>query len=299
MKIKKKRILNLYLFDGEAGGGGEGAGAVQGIATPKAEGTKVIYGKAKTEGSTGSAAGSDGSQTEDKSKKYLELIKGEYKEEHERLLKEQIDRRFKNQPKVDPKEKSIINSLKMVYDTDDVNAILESIEKDNRLLAEKADSAGMTVEQYRKQMKLERENAELKEAERLRTQAEQEDAAAQEIYSKWMQEADELKQEFPDFDLEAESDNKDFRDLLESGVPLSKAYKLIHLDDIMAGTAQTVATQVRKNTIETVKARGIRPIENGITEQPGTVRKDDVSKLTKQDREQIAKLAIRGVDITL
>lgn len=297
MKKTKKRNLNLFLFEGE--GGGSPAG--EGVATPQAEGNvKVVYGKAddQTETLSGVATGKDQTQSKVSLK---DLIKNDptIAEEHQALLKEQMDKRFKGQSKLQKQlesTQSIIDMLAMAHGTSDINELREALERDNRMFEDAADRAGMTVEQYKKYQKAQWENQQLKQAQMTREQ----EMESERIYAELMDQAEQLKEVYPDFDLETEIENDQFKNLLTlPGMTMEQAYKVIHLDDIIGSAARTVATQVKKNTIDSVKARGVRPAENGINEQPGVVRKDDVSKLTKQDRARIAELAARGVEIKL
>ncbi|MEG2001264.1 MAG: hypothetical protein RR053_07730 [Evtepia sp.] len=98
--------------------------------------------------------------------------------------------------------------------------------------------------------------------------------------SQWQDQLADLRKEYPTFDLEAESENEAFVSLLNVGIPLKYAYEVAHLDEI------------KQNF--TKEMRNSRPVENGITSQGGVVIKNDVNKLTKADRAEIAKRVERG-----
>ena len=284
--MKKKRILNLYLFDGESAGSSAG----EGVADPTADGNeKVVYGKAPeetTEPNNPSPESQPGEQKQevDRATKFKELIKGEYKEEYKSLMQEQLSRRLKNQkPEVDPKQKEVMDRIILAYGTDDPDKLIDLLESDNRLFQSQADKQGITVEEYKRKLKLDIREAKINEANQKRI--EDEESAA--IYQKWIADSEAVKEIYPNFDLEEESENEDFTDLLAAGVPIQRAYEVIHMNDLMQNTAQTVANAVSKNTIENVRARGVRPSENGVTEQPGVVRKSNVNDLTDKDLDNI------------
>lgn len=301
MNEKLKRFLDLQMY-AEGGDGGEGTPADSGVATAQADGKepKVVYGKADTteDAQPGVATGKEEVQI-DKGTKFKELIKGEYAEEYQNMVKEQLDKRLKGQTKLQQQLETvnpILQYLNMAYGTNDPQAILDALAQDNKLFEEAADREGMSVEQYKKMARTDLENVMLKQAEEERVKQE----AAEELYSQWVQESEQVKAVYPNFDLEAEIGNPTFASLLtQPGIDVKTAYETVHLRDIMAGTAYEVADAVRKNTIDSIRSRGMRPLENGITEQPGVVRKDDVKKFTRQDRAKIAELAAQGVEIKL
>lgn len=61
----------------------------------------------------------------------------------------------------------------------------------------------------------------------------------------------------------------------------------------MAYTAQ----KVREKVVEDIRARGMRPSENGAVSSPAAVTKTDVNALTKAQREEIEKRVLRGEKI--
>lgn len=152
----------------------------------------------------------------------------------------------------------------------------------------------MNVEQYKQFQKLQRENAALLQAQRQR----QSQQAAQQQLQKWYAEGEQLKADYPDFDLGTEARNPQFLSMLKSGVPVKLAYEVLHMDGIKAGVAQAAAQRTEKQVVDGIRAKGARPPENGTAAQSGFTVKDDVSKLTKKDRAEIARRAARGERIT-
>jgi hypothetical protein len=85
--------------------------------------------------------------------------------------------------------------------------------------------------------------------------------------------------------------------LLQNGIDVKTAFETIHHDEILSGAMMQTAEAVRKNVTDSIKARGLRPSENGINAQAGVIVKNDVSKLTPQDRAEIARRARMGETI--
>lgn len=86
--------------------------------------------------------------------------------------------------------------------------------------------------------------------------------------------------------------------MLRAGVPVRHAYEVVHMEEIKAGVAQLTAQATEKQVVDGIRARGARPQENGTTSQSAFTVKDDVSKLSKKDRAEIARRAMMGEKIT-
>lgn len=306
-----KRV-DLHLFDGAAAAvGGEGTQAETGPANPTGRESlkNVVYGKdpqgqaaeptQQTEGTQAPFAGSTGEGTEpDPAQVFEEMIKGQYKDQFQNKVQSILDRRFKSmndqKAQVDA-YKGVVDPLMEIYGTKDLQDLRKAILKDNGKVEQLADEAGMSVDQYLAYQETMRQNAQYQAAEAERIAQEESDR----IYEDWMQQAQELKADYPNFDLEAEVENPAFLDLIKNpNIDIRTAYEALHLSEIMQGTASHVAEAVRQNTVNTIRARGMRPTENGLSEQPGIVRKTDASKLSKADREEIAKRVARGETIS-
>lgn len=309
--LHMKRV-NLHLFDGAAAptGGNGTQKAEEGVASPTGRESlkNVVYGKdpqgqavepvQQTEGTTAPLAGSTEGSAEDLTKTFEDMIRGQFKDQFQNKVQGILDRRFKsmNDQKAQIDEyKSIIEPLMEVYGTKDMGEIRKAILKDNGKVEQLADEAGMSVEQYLAYQETMRQNAQYQAAEQERIAQEESDK----IYEEWMRQAEELKADYPGFNLEAEVENPAFLDLIKNpNIDIRTAYEALHLQDILQGTASHVAEAVRNNTVNTIRSRGMRPTENGLAEQPGIVRKSDPSKLSRADREEIARRVARGEEIS-
>lgn len=329
MKFNDILHVTLDLFDGAAGaaasGAGEGAGSgTQGetqqtspAATRRGssgEYSNVKFGKQDQPAAAGGQqanppdAGEEskkGVETtsdtlEDKRKAFRALVDGEYKDQYTEDTQRIIDRRFRETKNLEAQlsqQKPILDMLMQRYKIGDgdLGKLTQAIENDDAYWSEAAEEAGMSVEQYKQFQKLQRENLALRQAQRQR----QSQQAAQQQLQKWYGEAEQMKADYPEFDLAAESKDPQFLSMLRSGVPVRLAYEVKHMDEIKAGVAQNTAQQTEKQVVEGIRAKGARPAENGTSSQSGFVVKDDPAKWTKKDRAEIVRRVQRGEQIKL
>lgn len=315
---------DLRIFAGE-GGAASGAAAGDGSGTgtgnsgetqiPSAAGKKsgdlrnVVYGKQSDAVITNAVDNGNGdagqseegdiivqSNTEaDRRRAYNELINGEYKDLYTQDTQNMINKRFKETKTLQSQVDSylpVIDTLMQRYRiTDgDIGKLQNAIDNDEAYLTNAADEAGMTVDQFKAFQKLERENRALVQAQQQRQMGEQVNAQVQ----RWVQEAEALKETFPNFDLNQEVQNPDFVAMIKKGVPVEHAFKVTHFDDIIQEAMRTTALTQEQRIVDNVRARGMRPSENGVSQRSAFTVKDDVSKLSKKDRAEIARRVARG-----
>jgi len=334
MNFKKLLDVRLHLFDGgAAAGGAAGAGATaSGQAGEGSQGeTKgavpgntrrgksgefdnVVFGKQDGAAATGSvteaqdpqaAAGDNNpdvvvtsSTMEEKRKAFHDLVNGEYKDVYIDETQRMIDRRFKEtkslQARVDETQ-PVVDMLMQRYGIKDgdVKKLMTAVESDSAYWSEAAEEAGMTVDQYKAFQKLQRENEAMKRAQ----EAQRGEQFAREQAQKWYQESIAVKAKFPKFDFAQELQNPQFVSMLRSGTPVEHAYKVMHFDELMGNAVQVTAANTQQAVVANVRARGARPQENGTASQSAFTVKDDVSKLTKRERAEIARRVARGEKI--
>lgn len=314
--------VNLDHFDGE------GAGAAPAAEGPGEQGEKllaeaasrnraikkdpyenVVFGKApepakaepKEPKSQDAADKKDvvtsSSTLDEKRKAYDELINGEYKEFYTKDTQNMINRRFKETKELESFKadvQPVIDMLNQRYGTSDAQALMAAIESDSAYWEEAADEAGMSVDQYMRYQKLERENrALLQQQQDVINQQRVDQQLAQ-----WTREAEAIKQAYPNFSLEAEAQNPEFIRLLQAGTPMEHAYKVLHLDEILNDTRNVTAAYTEKQVMDNIKARGQRPQEAGINSNNAITYKPDVNSLSAKDIMEVVKRARRGEKIT-
>lgn len=309
----KNYLFNAQMFsDGAGAGAGTGAdgnggtegAAVSGVATPKGRNAlaNVVYGK-QAEGvdSSNIPEGNEPATNQESKPTFEELIKGDYKEDFNSRVQEVVKRRVGETKAMEQKIADIepilaLMAQKYGVDPSDVQAISKAIQEDDSYFEKAAAEQGLSVEQYKMFRKLSDENTRLNEA--IETQKRQQ--ASNEIYGKWMQEAEDLKQKYglTDFNFEVEVQNPDFVAILKSNGSVEAAYKATHFDEMLTGAMAATADNVGKAIAKSVASRAKRPTEGAVSSQPSVEVKSDVSKLTKADREEIARRVARGERIS-
>lgn len=320
MTIKHLLDIVLDLFDGgAAGGAGAGAGD-GGSATGEANGSpavaaqgkktgdlsKVRYGKqdagtpadgkASTTGTpaTGENIKPDAAALE---KEFDALINDRFKDIYTKRTQDMIDRRFAKSKAAEAENATfreiadLLNTKYGVTDDSDFSKLKTAIENDDDLYVRAAEEAGMSVEQYKAFDKLQRKTAAYEAAKANEQRAQQQRAQV----NAWVQEADTLKQVYPEFDLKSALENQNFRSALNAGLPMQMIYEGINHTLLMGKAAQNAADETEKRVVDNIRAKGKRPAENGTNSNSAPVTvKDDVSKLTKADREEIARRVMNG-----
>lgn len=325
--------IDLHLFDGAAGGAA-GASAEGGAPAaqqdmsgtlPKAETNRrgssrrrsgefdnVVFGKQQgdapapaADNTSTPAAGEKGEgntkqqkSIEERRKDFEALIEGEYKDVFTERAQQIINRRFKDDKVKDQTiaaQKPIIDMMMQRYGiTDgDMGKLQTAYEQDTATWAAAAEAEGITVEQYVNNKRMERELQQYKNMLR----QEQGLRQMQERMKQWEQEAVEVKSIYDTFDLKAEMQNRAFVRMLETHWPMKDAYEFVHREEIMEAqkkaAAETAAAQMRA----AMQANAARPLENGTSTQSAAIVKNDVSKLTRKERAEIARRARNGETI--
>lgn len=307
--------MNLQLFaEGGAATGGDGTGqGTTGVSAPAAgvqtKGAKnplanVVYGKQPDQAVEAPAAEvqkeTQPAQPVDRNAEFEALIKGDYKEAYDKRVQDTIRQRLKSANETAAKYEATLPLMDMLaarygMDASDPAALMKAIEGDEEFLAQAAVDKGMDGKAYNSFVKLERENARLRAS-----QAEQQkQAQMNQQYAVWEQQAAQARAKYPNLDLNVESQNPQFRQLLMAGIDVGTAYGVIHQDDIMAGAMQYATQTAQQKFANSVAAAGKRPAENGMQGQSAVTIKNDPSKWTKADRAEVAKRVARGEKIYL
>lgn len=293
-------LVNLGIHDGEGGGGTAGA-AAGAAAAGSAESAGTPAG---TE-----AAGQEAQQGADDRAEFERLIKGQYKAYYDEKVQGHIKERFKASKQAEARMQKTIDGMQPVMqmlaekyhaEPGDVEAISKAIQEDSSYYEDEAAERGMSVEQLKEFKRISRENAALRAAEEQR----QEKAGQQEAMLRWQQQSETVAQKYPGFQgLEEEANDpvtgERFLQLLSSGIDVENAYKVVHMDDLISGALEYGVNKARHDTVQTIKARGMRPSENGASGTGAAVQHKDVASLTKDERAQLMKRALRGESIDL
>ena len=297
------KLFNLQLFSDE---GTDMAGADTGstgeIANSATENSPI----------DGVATGEGGEQTVTATEQapketWDSLIKGKYKKDYDAAVKAAVNRRFRNQQKlqsqidsIDPIVRSLASRYGVTANPDGSIPIAQlqaKIDADNSQYEQEAFQRGMSVEDLKQMKQLERENARLRmDSQRSREQQEWNEIVSQ---------SEAMKATYPEFNLDTEMENPQFGKLLATMQKSSFkdavriAYETMHRDEIMGGAMRYAVTQTEQKMSNAIQSNTRRPAENGTTAQnASTIGNIDPSKLTKSQLEEIKRKAERGERIT-
>lgn len=236
-------------------------------------------------------------------KTFDEMIKkgGKWHDQFDKRTQDIIDKRFhetKMLEKTLDSHSEILGLLAAKYGVDakDSEGILKALSDDTSLFEEAAFKEGLSPEQYRNKIKLEQENARLRQAQE-ELKAHQ---GAEQIYAGWLNEAEALKAKYglENFDFATEMENPDFTQLLSNGISFEAAYKTIHFDDMVNGAMAATASQVEKALVNNIQARSSRPAENATQSASGKIFKTDPSSLTDAELDECIRRVAGGAQIS-
>lgn len=272
----KLLTIDLHLFgDAPAAAPAGEASAPAEAAAPAAP--EVRYGKQPGQEAAPQQEPTQASETPpDKGKLFAELIKGEYKDQYTEATQKLINRRFRDTDARLSAMQPIVDMLDQRYKANgDISKIAQMLEADGAFWEAAAEREGKTPEQYMQDVKKDIMIQRLTE----KTQRQDAQYLANLQYQQWTKEAETMREEYPDFDLNTALENDIFALMLRNRYPMAQAYKAAFAEQIAAKAAANAEKAVTDN----IKARGNRPTEAGANATTGFTVKDDVSKLSDRD----------------
>ena len=283
----------------------------------RARGQAPLYTKTQTtEGQQEQPVQAEPQQAEEpaesQDEKWQALIKGEYKDQFGKAVSDAIQRRFKNQQDATKdlaaaNEKlaalqPVIESLARQHgiDGNDLQALAKAVQSNDPKIEEEAEAAGMTTESYITMKRIEEANARYeqeKQQDRMQKQV-------QEHYAKLAQQAEALKQKFPDFDLQAELFNPNDDRFMkmtspEGGLDVETAYYAIHHRELEPQAMAYGIQRAQQQMAQTLQANGRRPSEAAMSGGQATNFQIDPRKMTKAERADLIRRSRLGEKIEL
>lgn len=113
------------------------------------------------------------------------------------------------------------------------------------------------------------------------------------IYDGLMQEAEGLRELFPDFDIRRELHDPAFFRMLRSGVGVERAFYAAHADELFPA-AMAYAAEYTRARLASSMAGGGRPGENGLSGGGGVQLGSGVSAMSRADYDRICRMVERG-----
>ena len=262
----------------------------------------------EAEGKNGEEKGEGKAKSpEERRKAFGELLRGEYADLTEELMQNAVTEATRRL-EASPAMKGLMQALQEKYGTDanDLVALTEAVRngavKDDAYYEKLAMEKGVSTRTARELDKLESQNRHLTEQQQMIQQMERQraqQARIAELQAGWDREAEQLKAQYPDFNMAEVLANPEVEKMMRSGVSMTNAYRSAYFDHILKQQQAATAQQVEQGVVNRMQQRNARPGENGTRPGGAVQTKIDVSHMSRKEMEEIEKRAMRGEVITL
>lgn len=281
------------------------------------DGDSSPEGRADTSAEEGAAdqeaEGKDGDEKgkakspEERRKAFGELLRGEYADLTEELMQNAVTEATRRL-EASPAMKGLMQALQEKYGTDanDLVALTEAVRngavKDDAYYEKLAMEKGVSTRTARELDKLESQNKHLTEQQQMIQQMERQrvqQARIAELQAGWDREAEQLKAQYPDFNMAEVLANPEVEKMMRSGVSMTNAYRSAYFDHILKQQQAATARQVEQGVVNRMQQRNARPGENGTRPGGAVQTKIDVSHMSRKEMEEMEKRVMQGEVITL
>jgi uncharacterized protein YsxB (DUF464 family) len=244
---------------------------------------------------------------EERRKAFGELLRGEYADLTEELMQNAVTEATRRL-EASPAMKGLMQALQEKYGTDanDLVALTEAVRngavKDDAYYEKLAMEKGVSTRTARELDKLESQNKHLTEQQQMIQQMERQrvqQARIAELQAGWDREAEQLKAQYPDFNMAEVLANPEVEKMMRSGVSMTSAYRSAYFDHILKQQQAATARQVEQGVVNRMQQRNARPGENGTRPGGAVQTKIDVSHMSRKEMEEMEKRVMRGEVITL
>lgn len=244
---------------------------------------------------------------EERRKAFGELLRGEYADLTEELMQNAVTEAARRL-EASPAMKGLMQALQEKYGTDanDLVALTEAVRngavKDDAYYEKLAMEKGVSTRTARELDKLESQNRHLTEQQQMIQQMERQraqQARIAELQAGWDREAEQLKAQYPDFNVTEVLANPEVEKMMRSGVSMTNAYRSAYFDHILKQQQAATAQQVEQGVVNRMQQRNARPGENGTRPGGAVQTKIDVSHMSRKEMEEMEKRVMRGEVITL
>lgn len=244
---------------------------------------------------------------EERRKAFGELLRGEYADLTEELMQNAVTEATRRL-EASPAMKGLMQALQEKYGTDanDLVALTEAVRngavKDDAYYEKLAMEKGVSTRTARELDKLESQNKHLTEQQQMIQQMERQrvqQARIAELQAGWDREAEQLKAQYPDFNMAEVLANPEVEKMMRSGVSMTSAYRSAYFDHILKQQQAATARQVEQGVVNRMQQRNARPGENGTRPGSAVQTKIDVSHMSRKEMEEMERRAMRGEVITL
>lgn len=240
----------------------------------------------------------------------------EYKDDFTKKAEEMFSERFKNK---DSEIKSLKESAALTDELFDImaqrypeiakedrKALIEAVKKDNDIWSPIAERKSSTVDEVRENYDQTRE--------RERTQDEltqlRKEKAARELDTRLQQIARQTQQKYPDFNLQDEMQNPEFRSALDfvaqrkteqnkrNGTQdevfdLTRAYEMAHMDELREQSVQKIGSAAMSAVSQSI-ASNRRPKENAGSKGGTRAQQKSISEMSEEEFDRLAADVLAG-----
>lgn len=209
------------------------------------------------------------------------------KDEHQAYMDNVIGKRLGEQRKKNEEYDNLLHTFEQYFEVEGIEGLKKKAEE---LLEDIAYQKGTTKEKLLQQQ---REQQELRNFRAMQEQQRQ-----QAFINAFTADCDKLSKSNPELygDIKPEElmRNKDFLQMLASGISFKRAYDALHVDELV----KKQTAKAKKNAIDNVKAKGTRISENATKRTKAASIKLDPSKMTDEQLAELEERAARGERIT-
>ncbi len=209
------------------------------------------------------------------------------KDEHQAYMDNVIGKRLGEQRKKNEEYDNLLHTFEQYFEVEGIEGLKKKAEE---LLEDIAYQKGTTKEKLLQQQ---REQQELRNFRAMQEQQRQ-----QAFINAFTADCDKLSKSNPELygDIKPEElmQNKDFLQMLASGISFKRAYDALHVDELV----KKQTAKAKKNVIDNVKAKGTRISENATKRTKAASIKLDPSKMTDEQIAELEERAARGERIT-
>ena len=320
----KADAIDLQMFADGGAAGGDGTSQSPGGDSSPSRGAKTTGALGSEEKSEldeeaaenqNEAEGKDGEEKgegktkspEERRKAFGELLRGEYADLTEELMQNAVTEATRRL-EASPAMKGLMQALQEKYGTDanDLVALTEAVRngavKDDAYYEKLAMEKGVSTRTARELDKLESQNKHLTEQQQMIQQMERQraqQARIAELQAGWDREAEQLKAQYPDFNMAEVLANPEVEKMMRSGVSMTNAYHSAYFDHILKQQQAATARQVEQGVVNRMQQRNARPGESGTRPGGAVQTKIDVSHMSRKEMEEMEKRVMRGEVITL
>lgn len=239
----------------------------------------------------------------DRDQAFKDLIKGDWKPEADKYISDIIQKRFKNQQDHEAQLKEMEPLLEALYQREGVEkgnlkALIDKVTNDDALYEQEALQRGIPVDTYKEMRKLQQDNERMKAQQAALAQRQQFEQHIQTL----VQQGEQLKQLYPNFDLRTELQNPEFQRLTgpNVGIDVRTAFEIVHKDQLEAMKAEAITKKVSEDLSRAYASGSRRPAENSLSGGSEAVSmSDDPSKWDRKTLRRVIDDVKSGKKIRL